>query len=170
MTTPPPSVVAVQAESLPLLLENAVLHAVQMAQTDSRGQGDVAFWVALAEHLRVQWNCVMSASRSQAEAAREGWVLTAPDGRQWRATSALLCAAAEQCERIPAKVALDRIWADVDQFELEERAAIAKELEPHALAAVDCPPSSMVVPLYSIRRMLSAAAPLVSAGDEGQLP
>lgn len=39
------------------------------------------------------------------------WTLTAPDGRTWEASSPLHCASREQAERIPAKVALDRIFA-----------------------------------------------------------
>lgn len=39
------------------------------------------------------------------------WTLTAPDGRTWEASSPLHCASREQAERIPAKVAIDRIFA-----------------------------------------------------------
>ena len=42
--------------ALPKLSEPAVLHAVTQAQADSHKQGDVAFWMALTERLRVQWN------------------------------------------------------------------------------------------------------------------
>ena len=37
--------------------------------------------------------------------------LTAPDGRAWEASSPLHCASREQAERVPAKVAVDRIFA-----------------------------------------------------------
>lgn len=39
------------------------------------------------------------------------WTLTAPDGRTWEASSPLHCASREQAERVPAKVAIDRIFA-----------------------------------------------------------
>lgn len=39
------------------------------------------------------------------------WTLTAPNGRTWEASSPLHCASREQAERVPAKVALDRIFA-----------------------------------------------------------
>ena len=39
------------------------------------------------------------------------WTLTAPDGRQWTGASGLLAAAAEQSERIPKEVQLERIFA-----------------------------------------------------------
>jgi len=86
------------------------------------------------------------------------WTLTAPDGRQWHGDSGLRCAAAEQRERIPADVALKRIFEGADESEREDRSAIATELEPHALRAGDCPPDSQVVSLYSIRRLLAAPA------------
>ena len=45
--------------ALPKLSEPAVLHAVTQAQADSHKQGDVAFWMAFTERLRVQWNCMV---------------------------------------------------------------------------------------------------------------
>lgn len=38
------------------------------------------------------------------------WTLTAPDGRTWQADAPLRCVAAESRERIPATVALQRIF------------------------------------------------------------
>ena len=44
-------------------------------------------------------------------AAQAGtWTLIAPDGRTWQADSPLRCVAAEQRERIPAEVALLRLY------------------------------------------------------------
>lgn len=52
------------------------------------------------------------------------WTLTAPDGRTWQAPSPLRAVAAEQHERIPARVALARVmdaahdaglWRDEDE-------------------------------------------------------
>lgn len=37
------------------------------------------------------------------------WKLTAPDGRTWQAESPLRCCSAEQRERVPADVAIERI-------------------------------------------------------------
>jgi hypothetical protein len=64
---------------LPRLSEPAVLHAVTMAQTDAHKQGDKAFWLALAERLRLQWNAMGAAPATQATAAEE-WqpIETAP--------------------------------------------------------------------------------------------
>lgn len=47
------------------------------------------------------------------------WTLTAPDGRQWTGASGLMAAAAEQRERIPASVQLERIFAAVDEDSCE---------------------------------------------------
>ena len=41
------------------------------------------------------------------------WTLTAPDGRTWQADSPLRCVSAEMLERVPASVAVARIWAAV---------------------------------------------------------
>jgi hypothetical protein len=43
------------------------------------------------------------------------WTLTAPDGRTWQAESPLRVVAMESRERVPAKVALERIYAAVDE-------------------------------------------------------
>ena len=51
------------------------------------------------------------------------WTLTAPDGRQWTGASGLLAAAAEQRERIPATVQLERIFAELEPTEDEQDAA-----------------------------------------------
>lgn len=45
------------------------------------------------------------------------WTLTAPDGRQWTGESGLCAAAAEQRERIPPAVQLERIFAEFDLTE-----------------------------------------------------
>lgn len=37
------------------------------------------------------------------------WMLTAPDGRTWKAASPLHCCSAEMRERVPANVAIARI-------------------------------------------------------------
>ena len=42
------------------------------------------------------------------------WTLTAPDGRTWKADSPLKTVGAEQRERVPAKVAIERIFAACD--------------------------------------------------------
>lgn len=55
------------------------------------------------------------------------WTLTAPDGRQWTALTPLACAAAESRERIPATVALARIYAAADE---------PTELETELIAAL----------------------------------
>lgn len=50
------------------------------------------------------------------------WLLTAPDGRTWSADSPLRACAAEQRERVPAVIALDRIHAalaEPDEFKPE---------------------------------------------------
>lgn len=43
------------------------------------------------------------------------WTLTAPDGRQWQAEPPLRCAAAEQRDRIPPAVAMDRVFAALEE-------------------------------------------------------
>jgi hypothetical protein len=43
------------------------------------------------------------------------WTLTAPDGRTWQAESPLRVVATESRERIPASVALERIYAAADE-------------------------------------------------------
>ena len=43
------------------------------------------------------------------------WTLTAPDGRTWQADSPLKAVSAEQRERVPAKVAVDRIFAACEE-------------------------------------------------------
>ena len=48
------------------------------------------------------------------------WTLTAPDGRTWHGESPLRCASAEQAERVPATVQLQRILAAVDETREEE--------------------------------------------------
>lgn len=50
------------------------------------------------------------------------WTLTAPDGRTWKADSPLQCCGAESRERIPADVALQRIYAACDESEQEDAA------------------------------------------------
>jgi len=56
------------------------------------------------------------------QATPEGgqFVLTAPDGRQWKAETAFKCAAAEQRDRIPPEVALKRISDAVDEEYVQE--------------------------------------------------
>lgn len=41
------------------------------------------------------------------------WTLTAPDGRTWQAESPLKCCSLEQRERVPASVALARIYREM---------------------------------------------------------
>ena len=43
------------------------------------------------------------------------WTLTAPDGRTWQADSPLKAVSAEQRERVPAKVAVERIFAACEE-------------------------------------------------------
>ena len=43
------------------------------------------------------------------------WTLTAPDGRTWQAESPLRVVALESRERVPATVALQRIYAAADE-------------------------------------------------------
>ena len=43
------------------------------------------------------------------------WTLTAPDGRTWKADSPLRCVSIEMRERVPAHVAMARIWAAIDE-------------------------------------------------------
>jgi hypothetical protein len=38
------------------------------------------------------------------------WTLTAPDGRTWQAETPMQCVSLEQRERVPAEVALSRIF------------------------------------------------------------
>jgi hypothetical protein len=49
------------------------------------------------------------------------WILTAPNGREWAEHSPLACVAAEQRERVPATVRLQRILDAADELtELEK--------------------------------------------------
>lgn len=63
------------------------------------------------------------------------WMLTAPDGRQWTGASGLLAAAAEQRERIPPAVQLERIFAELEPTEDEKDAARYRWLRERLLAA-----------------------------------
>jgi len=45
------------------------------------------------------------------------WTLIAPDGRTWTAESPLKVCAAEQRDRIPAEIMLQRIFEAVDKYE-----------------------------------------------------
>ena len=45
------------------------------------------------------------------------WTLTAPDGRTWKADSPLKTAGYEQRERVPAEVAVERIFAACENAE-----------------------------------------------------
>lgn len=57
------------------------------------------------------------------------WMLTAPDGRSWTATSPIHCVQAESNSRIPPDIALARIRASL----LQERDKVAEDaLEPLA--------------------------------------
>lgn len=50
-------------------------------------------------------------------AAQAGtWTLTAPDGRQWQTDSPLKCASLEQRQRVPAELALSRIYSEADKW------------------------------------------------------
>ena len=90
--------------------------------------------------------------------APDEWTLTAPDGRQWRAESGLKCAAAERRDRVPDSVAMARIYAAADEAQREEMAALSERLCRHAMSAKACPPDSLVVTAYAIKRILAAPA------------
>ena len=47
------------------------------------------------------------------------WTLTAPDGRKWEAKSPLECAGIEQRERVPPRVAVQRIVAAMESYDAE---------------------------------------------------
>lgn len=51
------------------------------------------------------------------------WTLTSPDGRTFSASSPLACAAAEQAQRIPPTVALQRVLAAADEVVLSRHIA-----------------------------------------------
>jgi len=51
------------------------------------------------------------------------WKLTAPDGRTWEGDSPLKACGAEQRERVPAQVALQRIYAACDDGDLPKMRA-----------------------------------------------
>lgn len=59
---------------------------------------------------------------TETQKPQEGtWILTAPNGREWAERSPLACVAAEQRERIPATVRLQRILDAADEpTELEK--------------------------------------------------
>lgn len=63
------------------------------------------------------------------------WTLTAPDGRQWTGASGLKAAAAEQRERIPPAVQLERIFAELEPTEDEKDAARYRWLRERLMAA-----------------------------------
>lgn len=50
------------------------------------------------------------------------WTLTAPDGRTWKADSPLKACGAEQRERVPAEVAIARIFAACDESDIAQPA------------------------------------------------
>ncbi len=57
------------------------------------------------------------------------WTLTAPDGRTWQGDSPLKTCGAEQRERVPAEVALQRVFAACDDADLPKlRAAFRTTL------------------------------------------
>jgi hypothetical protein len=61
----------------------------------------------------------MTVARTSDEryAAQEGtWTLTAPDGRKWQADSPLRVVSLEQRQRVPAEVALHRIFKEADRW------------------------------------------------------
>ena len=63
------------------------------------------------------------------------WTLTAPDGRQWTGASGLLAAAAEQRDRIPTEVQLERIFAVEEPTEDEKDAARYRWLRGRLIGA-----------------------------------
>lgn len=69
------------------------------------------------------------------------WTLTAPDGRTWQADSPLKAVSAEQRERVPAKVAVDRIFAACEE----------------AQTAVLAVPGWRLVPVEPTPEMIAAA-------------
>jgi hypothetical protein len=56
------------------------------------------------------------------------WKLISPDGRQWTGGTAIECAGKEMRERVPADVAIARIWAAVDEAEEELRSPLEKRV------------------------------------------
>ena len=64
------------------------------------------------------------------------WRLTSPSGTNYYADSPMKCLQAEQHDRIPASVAMARIWAAVDEgdAELAEERAAWRELVTRAAA------------------------------------
>ena len=65
------------------------------------------------------------------------WTLTAPDGRQWTGTSGLRAAAAEQRERIPATVQLERLAEACELTEDEKDATRYRWLRDVGQATVE---------------------------------
>lgn len=49
------------------------------------------------------------------------WTLTAPDGRYWQGMTPLAACSAEQRERVPPAVALERIMAAASEPDFDER-------------------------------------------------
>lgn len=64
-----------------------------------------------------------SSSKDETPKAEAGtWTLISPSGKQWQASNPIRCAAAEQRERVPPEVAMERIIAAIvegDRDELE---------------------------------------------------
>lgn len=100
-------------------------------QSGDNGYG--SFWVA-CESCGISTNGVGDANQAEANArwnaratpaavppAGAQWTLTAPDGRQWQAESALRCAALELNSRVPATTQLERILAAAAEPDLAER-------------------------------------------------
>jgi hypothetical protein len=75
--------------------------------------------------IRAFKDACLAASKTPPPQAGE-WTLTAPDGRTWKAESPLKCCGLEQRERVPANVALARIVEEMERFDAEEVAKVAR--------------------------------------------
>lgn len=61
------------------------------------------------------------------------WTLTAPDGRTYKAESPLACCGAEQRDRIPPRVILDRMFAAAES----EDVALSRHIAERAVLALE---------------------------------
>jgi hypothetical protein len=87
---------------LPVLSEHAVLHALDMARTESHKQGDRALWMAFAEALRRQWSCMPR-------------IATPP-----AAATSTPCASGEADEIAKLRAQVEELQAEVDDLNVND--------------------------------------------------
>ena len=71
------------------------------------------------------------------------WTLIAPDGRTWQADSPLRCVAAEQRERVPASVAVERVLAGAQGLPADE---VRQRISPETMDVLQALANGLVPP------------------------